>query len=100
MSSIFFVYFIALFYGIVFIFSSLLGYVFYFVPKRDKMNYVQYLTTKKALTNCPSFPQAVFSSFCSPTGVTKKDGRDVGSKTTYFPAVNWRRCQSMQDIKS
>jgi hypothetical protein len=39
-----------------------LAHVLYFVVKREKMNYVQYLATQKALTDCPSFPQAVFSS--------------------------------------
>lgn len=44
MSSIFFVYFIALFCIIVFIFGGLPGHVLYFVLKRDKMNYVQCFT--------------------------------------------------------
>lgn len=76
MSSIFFVYFIALFSRKVFIFIGLPGHVLYFVLKRDKMNYVQYLTFNKAPSSCPSFPQAVFSSGFSPTGVTAHIIRD------------------------
>jgi hypothetical protein len=55
MSSISSFFYIALFYRTVFIFSDLPGYILYFVPKRGKMNYVQYLTSKIAHTNCPGF---------------------------------------------
>ena len=79
MSSTFSAYFIALVYNKVFILLGLQGDVLDFVLKHDKMNDVQYLIAKKALTNCPGFPQVVFSSVFSPTGVTAHIIRDSGT---------------------
>ena len=71
MSSIFYLYYRALFYRLVLIFQRILKHILNSMLKRNKLNYVQYLILRKQLPNCASFPRATFSSVSLLTGITR-----------------------------